>query len=116
MGKLRYKGYTGSVEFSEEDNCLFGKVQGLRGTLISYEGLTIEEIREDFEGAVDDYIASCEARGIEPAKPCSGRLVLRMPSELHGLVAEAASVAGTTINEYINRAVSNEIGHSHASC
>lgn len=116
MGKLRYKGYTGSVEFSEEDNCLFGKVQGLRGTLISYEGSTIEEIREDFEGAVDDYLASCEARGIEPAKPYSGRLVLRMPSELHGLVAAAASAAGTTINEYINRAVSNEIGHPHVSC
>ena len=30
MGFLRYKGYDGSVEFSAEDNCLFGKVQGLR--------------------------------------------------------------------------------------
>ena len=31
MGQLKYKGYTGSVEFSDEDNCLFGKVQGLHG-------------------------------------------------------------------------------------
>lgn len=25
MGLLKYKGYTGSVDYSEEDNCLYGK-------------------------------------------------------------------------------------------
>ena len=57
MKYLNYKSYIGSIEFSNEDDCLFGKVQGLKGTLISYEGLTVEELRKDFEGAVDDYIA-----------------------------------------------------------
>ena len=57
MKYLNYKGYIGSIEFSNEDDCLFGKVQGLKGTLISYEGLTVEELRKDFEGTVDDYIA-----------------------------------------------------------
>lgn len=111
MGQLKYKGYTGSVEFSEEDNCLFGKVQGLHGTLISYEGTTIDEIRADFESAIDEYLASCERRGVAPAKPYSGRLVLRMPSELHGRVAAAAMSAGTTINDFINNALSKEIAH-----
>ena len=45
------------------------------------------------------------------AKPYSGKLVLRMPSELHGRVAAAASAAGTTINDFINNAVSNEVAH-----
>lgn len=115
MGLLKYKGYTGSVEFSEEDNCLFGKVQGLHGTLISYEGSTIDEIRADFEGAVDDYLALCEERGVAPAKPYSGRLVLRMPSDLHSKVAAAATSAGTTINDFINRAVSKEISNTVAA-
>ena len=109
MGLLKYKGYTGSVEFSERDNCLFGKVQGLKGILISYEGATIDEIRADFEGAVDDYLMSCEAQGVAPAKPYSGKLVLRMSSELHGQVAAAAFAVGTTINEFINQAVTNEV-------
>lgn len=69
MGYLRYKGYTGSVEYSPEDGCLFGKVQGLYGTLISYEGNSVEEIKKDFEEAIDDYLESCKERGIEPAKP-----------------------------------------------
>lgn len=68
MGYLKYKGYTGSVEFSEEENCLFGKVQGLYGTLISYEGSSIDEIKADFQDAVDVYLESCRERGIEPEK------------------------------------------------
>ena len=111
MGLLKYKGYTGSVEFSDEDNCLFGKVLGLHGTLISYEGSTIDEIRSDFKSAIDDYLASCESRGVAPAKPYSGKLVVRMPSELHARVAAAAIAAGTTINDFINTALSNEIEH-----
>lgn len=114
MGQLKYKGYIGSVEYSEDDKCLFGKVQGLHGTLISYEGTTVDEIKADFEGAVDDYLASCKARGIEPAKPFSGKLVLRMPSELHEKVAVMAAAAGTTINEIINRAIVHEI--NQVSC
>lgn len=29
MDYLEYKGYKGSVEYSGEDNCLVGKVQGM---------------------------------------------------------------------------------------
>jgi toxin-antitoxin system, antitoxin component, hicB family len=109
MGYLKYKGYTGSVEYSPEDGCLFGKVQGLHGTLISYEGESVEEIRQDFEGAVDDYLISCKERGIEPAKPYSGKLNLRMSSDLHAAIAKAASSSGTTINDFINRSMSRVV-------
>ena len=34
---MEYKGYVGSVEFSEEDVIFYGKVMGIR-SLISYEG------------------------------------------------------------------------------
>lgn len=109
MGYMKYKGYTGSVEYSPEDGCLFGKVQGLHGTLISYEGESVEEIRQDFEGAVDDYLISCKERGIEPAKPYSGKLNLRMSSDLHAAIVKAASSAGTTINDFINRSMSRVV-------
>ena len=105
MGFMKYKGYTGSVEYSPEDGCLFGKVQGLFGTLISYEGESVEEIQKDFEGAIDDYIESCRRRGIDPAKPYSGRLNLRMPSELHAAIASAAATCGSTINDFINKSL-----------
>ena len=36
MGYLKYKGYTGSVEYSEEDKCLFGKVLGMEKDHITF--------------------------------------------------------------------------------
>ena len=103
MGHLKYKGYQGSVEFSPEDNCFFGKVLGLKGTLISYEGTSVDDIRRDFEEAVDYYLDSCEKRGIEPAKPYSGRFVVRIPSDLHSDLAAAADSSGTTINDFVQK-------------
>lgn len=55
---MEYKGYKGSVEYSKEDNCFCGKVQGLNKDLILYEGETLAELKADFETAVDDYIGS----------------------------------------------------------
>lgn len=52
---IEYKGYTGSIEFSESDGLFFGKVLGIR-SLISYEGTNADELVADFHGAVDDYL------------------------------------------------------------
>ena len=49
MGTMKYKGYTGSVDYSEEDNCLLG----MSHDAITYEGKDVDELRKDFEGAVD---------------------------------------------------------------
>ena len=110
MDFLEYKGYKGSVEYSKNDNCLFGKVQGMSKALILYEGNTLEELRKDFE--VDSYLEACKADGVEPAKPYSGRLNLRMSSELHSRVAAVVAATGTTINDFINNAIKNELKHA----
>ena len=65
---MEYKGYIGSVEFSEADQILYGKVQGIR-SLISYEGTTVTELVEDFHSAVDDYLELCSAEGKSEAYP-----------------------------------------------
>lgn len=64
---MEYKGYFGTVEYSASDNILFGKVIGIN-SLISYEGSSLEELKSDFEGAVDDYLELCAENGIEPEK------------------------------------------------
>lgn len=112
MDCLEYKGYYGTVEFNKEDNCLFGKVKGMGKDLIVYEGKTIDELREDFQQGIDDYIEGCRAEGISPRKPYSGRLSLRMPQDLHSRIAAYADSIGVTINDFINRAVTNELSNS----
>ena len=55
---LDYKGYYGTVEYSMADNVLFGKVLGIKG-LISYEGDSVQALKQDFKDAIDDYLEMC---------------------------------------------------------
>lgn len=110
MNTMNYKGYVGSIEVSEEDDCLFGKVLALpHDTMITYEGNTVAELREDFHGAVDDYLIHCEAEGIEPRKSYSGALNVRISPEVHGKVAMLAKQAGISINAFIRNAVEKQV-------
>lgn len=74
---MEYKGYVGSVEFSEEDGLFYGKVMGIRA-LISYEGSTAAELVNDFHGAVDDYLALCEENHTEPERAYKGSFNVRI--------------------------------------
>lgn len=56
---IEYKGYLGSVEFSEEEAVFFGKIMNIR-SLISYEGKNVKELSEQFREAVDEYSSICE--------------------------------------------------------
>ena len=40
--------------------------------------VTLDELRKDFEEGIDSYLEGCKADGVEPAKPYSGKLNLRM--------------------------------------
>lgn len=55
---IQYKGYVGSVKFSDEDGIFYGKVLGIR-SLISYEGKSEKDLLADFHSAVDDYLENC---------------------------------------------------------
>ena len=48
-----------------------------------------------------DYYEWCKERRVEPEKPYSGKLALRLPPDLHRRVAEQAAKAGESINQFI---------------
>lgn len=105
---LEYKGYTGTVEFSAEDNILFGKVIGIDG-LISYEGESISSLREDFETAIDDYLEMCAEKGIEPQKVYKGTFNVRISPELHRSLAVYAASHNMTLNSTVEQAIMNYV-------
>ena len=110
---MEYKGYVGSVEFSETDNVLFGKVQGIR-SLISYEGTTVSELVEDFHGAVDDYLAACSEEGTEPEVAYKGSFNIRIGSDRHRRAAIYALAHDQTLNAFIAEAVDEKLAAVHA--
>lgn len=96
---MKYKGYTGTVEYSEKDACLFGRLVGI-DDIISYEGESVSEIQQAFHEAVDDYLSDCAAAGKQPNKPYSGKFILRLDPELHARLALQAQEAGKSLNQY----------------
>ena len=105
---MEYKGYIGSVEFSEPDQIFYGKVQGIR-SLISYEGSNAHELLEDFHGAVDDYLALCEADGTLPETAYKGSLNVRLGPELHRSAAIYAISHNQSLNSFIESAVREKL-------
>ena len=106
---IEYKGYVGSVEFSEEDGLFFGKVQGIR-SLISYEGTNAAELVADFHGAVDDYLAFCEEEGTSPETAYKGSLNVRFKNkEIHRRAAIYAITHQQSLNSFIEEAVEEKL-------
>ena len=102
---MEYKGYIGSVEFSETDQILFGKVQGIR-SLISYEGTTVSELIEDFQGAVDEYLDLCLSENIAPEKAFKGSFNVRFKdADLHKKAAVYAYNHNVSLNSVVEESV-----------
>jgi len=97
---LKYKNYTGMVEYDADGKIFTGEVLGLRD-VITFEGRSPDELEESFRQSVDLYLEMCAQDGVEPQKPFSGRFNLRLDPELHRRVAERAALAGESLNGWI---------------
>jgi predicted HicB family RNase H-like nuclease len=104
MNTMNHKGYTARIEFDERDNLFVGRVLGLRA-IISFHGETVATLRQAFEAAVDDFLADCKEQGIKPEKPASGKLMLRVPPEVHGAALVAAQASGKSLNQWATEAI-----------
>lgn len=97
---LKYKGYVGQVEFDDEASIFHGEIIGIRD-VITFQGESVSELRQAMEDSVDDYLEMCKKHKRAPEKPFSGKLILRLNTELHRKIACAALQAGKSINKWI---------------
>ena len=101
---LTYKNYSGTVEYSKEDNCLFGKVVGIK-SLLSYEGDSIRELEADFRSVIDEYLSDCAERGVAPEQAYKGTFNVRISPELHRALATLALSRGKSLNSAVEEAL-----------
>lgn len=104
MNTLKYKGYIGSVAYSEPDKCFFGKIEGIDG-LVNYEGESVAELTAAFQEAVEDYLIFCEEHGCKPEKSYTGTFNVRIAPSAHREIANRASEAGISINAFVKQAL-----------
>ena len=86
---MTYKGYLGSVNYSDKDQVFFGKIEGING-LVNFEGESVRKLTDAFHEAVDDYLAYSEDEGIEPDKSYTGVLNVRLTPAIHRQIAMLA--------------------------
>ena len=105
---MEYKGYIAKVELDEEANILHGEVVNIRD-VITFEGKTVDELKQAFHDSVQDYLELCAERGENPEKPYSGKFLVRMAPELHKALALEAQKRAQSINELVTEAISKNI-------
>lgn len=105
---LSYKNYNGTVEYSKEDSCLLGKVVGIK-SLLSYEGDSVKELEQDFQNVIDEYLADCKERNVEPEQPYKGTFNVRISPELHRNIAVYAIEHGKSLNAAVEEAIGNMV-------
>ncbi|MBK8595196.1 MAG: type II toxin-antitoxin system HicB family antitoxin [Holophagales bacterium] len=99
MNTMSHRGYTARVELDDRDSIFVGRILGIR-SIISFHGKTVAGLRTEFAKAVDEYLADCKERGLAPEKPVSGKLLLRVPPEIHGKALVVAQAAGKSLNQW----------------
>lgn len=99
MNTMTYKGYTARVEFDERDNVLVGRLLGI-ADVVGFHADNVADLRAAFEEAVDDYLGTCAQIGKQPEKAASGKLMLRVPPEVHAAAAIAAEASGKSLNQW----------------
>ena len=99
MNTMKHRGYSAQIEYSDEDQCFIGHIACIKD-VVGFHGESVSELRAAFEEAVDDYLETCARLNRSPQKAYSGKLMLRIPPEIHAAVAVAADVSGKSINQW----------------
>ncbi len=104
---MKYKGYEAVVQFDEDANLFHGEVINTRD-VITFQGLSVKELKKSFEESVEDYLAFCKERGEEPDKPFSGNFIIRIRPDLHRQLYTLAKKSGKSLNALVEERLSQQ--------
>lgn len=101
---LEYKGYFTKIEYNSEDKVLHGRIEGIVD-LVTFQNTDSTKIEEEFNNAVDDYLAFCEEVGKDPDKSYKGSFNIRISSDLHKELAIKAFMNNESLNQTVENAI-----------
>ena len=105
---MEYRGYRGVVTFDDEAGLLHGEVVDTRD-VITFQGSSVSEVHQAFKDSVDEYLTICSERGRDPDRPYSGRIALRLPSQVHRAAVAAARTERKSLNAWLTELVAREV-------
>jgi len=106
---MEYKGYIAHTEFDDEASIFHGEVVNIRD-VITFQGQSVDELRQAFRESVEDYLVFCTVRGEEPEKPFSGRFTVRLSPEQHRRIILAAEKEGKGVEAWAAETLTQAAG------
>jgi predicted HicB family RNase H-like nuclease len=103
-----YRGYRAKVEYDPEDATLVGRVGDIRDVVTFYAD-DVASLEREFHTSVDEYIDFCRERGSAPERPASGKVLVRMGTELHQKALKAARQDRKSLNTWMVDAVMHRL-------
>jgi len=64
-----YKNYEAQISYSEDDEIFFGRVVNIERDMIAFDGISVEELKQSFHSAIEEYLQDCKKAGKKPEKP-----------------------------------------------
>lgn len=108
MNTMKYKSYAARIEYDEHDRIFVGHLAGVRD-IIGFHGSSVDDLEHAFRAAVDDYVAACVELKQKPERPASGKILLRVPPELHAEAMRAAELAGESLNQWATETLQDAV-------
>lgn len=108
MTTMKHGPYVATIEYDAEIGSFFGEVVN-SGDTITFYGGSVEELQSEFAHSIEAHLAFCKRNGVEPGKPYSGRIPLRISSELHRKLDANAALNGMSLNAYIATKLTEDV-------
>ncbi len=106
---MTYKGYAARIVYDDDDQIFVGHIAGITDR-IGFHADTVEDLRNAFHEAVDDYLETCRKIGKDPQKAYSGKMMFRVSPDVHRKAVLAAELEGKSLNQWAEDVLARATG------
>ena len=107
---MAHKGYLAHIAFDEQANLFHGEVINIRD-VVTFQGQSVDELRQAFADSVEDYLSFCAERGEATDQPFSGRFTVHLSPEQHRKAVLTAEKTGKDVSQWVAEALEQAVGH-----
>ena len=97
---LEIDGYNAIVSFDPETNRFRGEFIGLNGGADFYAA-DVKSLKREGGISLKVFLEMCRESGLAPRKSFSGKLIVRLPAEVHQRASIAAASNGKSLNAWL---------------
>lgn len=108
MITMQHEGYIAKIEYDAELEMFHGLVINTHD-VVTFYGKSVAELKKEFAASMKAHFEFCRKKGLNPSKPFSGHLTVRIPPELHGAIVTTAARMGKSLNAWINETFQHEL-------